>query len=773
MGYVKQNFVNGQVLTASQLNHMEDGIAATDNTVRYDVTQYLTPEQQQRVKNNIGANILLASFDETDSGFMFRPVFSAIADYNAAGKLVFAKYGDRLLSLVSLNENQAVFQSMDNIDAVSFVVNTSNVATKYEHAYATSEELVELAPLYVTMTGVDATGYTTSHTYAQIKAAYDAGRAVYCVYSTTIMVLAAVTASMVAFQTVYSSGTYRRAFVYADVSKSPKTDTMKLALATDLAELSPLYVTMTGDETSGYAVDYTYEQIKAAYDAGRSVYCVHATTIMTLGGVTPSLVAFSVTFNNTYRRVFIYADANKPPKYETMTFALADDLAGKADAPVATDEIYFDITDEGIISLKSEYQKIGKQSKDLPEDIIIPDSLNGVAVTALAPAMFNGNKRVKRITLPSCIDAIPEAFCNAAWNLEEVRNTENIKYLGSHAFAKSGLRKAYFPNLIGFPLRSNGNAATSHFSGCAFLVVADLGQVFAQPGAAIPPYCFNGCERLAYLRNAGGVTSIGAFGLFMTRRIANPDFLPSEANIPCELTSIGDYGLLLSRADYDWDNLTGCTFGTLSTSNDINTTDYSGCNFTSCNIPMRSTFEQHDPRWANKNIGNCANTYSTGCATVAAAMIYSALMKVDMESPEEFVAAVGAVDESLLDLDIADGANNTTGGGDFWGELVRWFDAVGLNAVVYNSVSVENVQTMYDSLAAGALVWGRILADHGDENHCVVFHGVNSKGELLVVDSSAASREIGVYEAATYTMPIQNFMRDHGDVDHFIVVTKK
>lgn len=33
MSYQKQNFANGEVLTASQLNHMEDGIAkANENT---------------------------------------------------------------------------------------------------------------------------------------------------------------------------------------------------------------------------------------------------------------------------------------------------------------------------------------------------------------------------------------------------------------------------------------------------------------------------------------------------------------------------------------------------------------------------------------------------------------------------------------------------------------------------------------------------------------------------------------------------------------------
>lgn len=36
MSYVKQNFVDGQTLTAAQLNHMEAGIAATATGVKGD-----------------------------------------------------------------------------------------------------------------------------------------------------------------------------------------------------------------------------------------------------------------------------------------------------------------------------------------------------------------------------------------------------------------------------------------------------------------------------------------------------------------------------------------------------------------------------------------------------------------------------------------------------------------------------------------------------------------------------------------------------------------
>jgi len=46
--------------------------------------------------------------------------------------------------------------------------------------------------------------------------------------------------------------------------------------AEKLAEEAPkaFYVTVTVDETSGYTADKTLDEIKAAYDAGRAVYCL-------------------------------------------------------------------------------------------------------------------------------------------------------------------------------------------------------------------------------------------------------------------------------------------------------------------------------------------------------------------------------------------------------------------------------------------------------------------------------------------------------------------
>lgn len=687
MGYVKQNFVDGQVLTASQLNHMEDGIAATDNMIRYDVSQQLTASQQNMVKQNIGANILWASFDETDSGFMFRPVFSAIADYNTAGKLVLARYGDRLLSLISLSENQAVFQSMDNSNAVSFVVDTSNVATKYESAYATSEELAGLAPLYVTVTGTDTTGYTASHTHAQIKAAYDEGRGVYCVYNNS--------------------------------------------------------------------------------------------TVLVPTGINSSMVMFQTTLNSTYRRIYIYADGRI--KNETIKFALTTDLDAKADVPAATDEIYFDITADGVISLKPEYRgaatgstascysdngkgRDGTQNKELPEEIIIPGVVNGITVTALAMGMFRGNKRVKRIVLPNGVTSIPAVFCDKAFNLEEVANTENITALEQQSFAQSGLRKAYFPNLT--------TAGTTVFQKCANLAVVDLGNYFAGANKEVPAYFFNSCEKLTCLRNAEGIALINGYGMYGTKRITS---LPVE-----NLTAVGAYGLTFSRADYaGWG---ANSFGTMSNSTWINNTAYTPYTGSGCSTPLVSTFNQNNPKWADKGIGNTTEPYSSGCMTLCAAMAYSALMGVEMDSPEEFVAKVGEASEDLLDIVIDLPSNQSEG----FRELETWLQAVDLNVDTHYNNSDADIQAMYAALESGAVVIARTYGGYDRSNlihlnHIVLFRGINADGELLVVDPSSASSEIGIYEAATFAMPVQNLMRDAtgaantGEtiVDGFVIVTKE
>ena len=45
MNYIKQNFVNGMVLTADLLNHMEEGITAANSEMNVDLSDYYTKPQ--------------------------------------------------------------------------------------------------------------------------------------------------------------------------------------------------------------------------------------------------------------------------------------------------------------------------------------------------------------------------------------------------------------------------------------------------------------------------------------------------------------------------------------------------------------------------------------------------------------------------------------------------------------------------------------------------------------------------------------------------------
>ena len=51
MSYEKQNFVDGQTLTAAQLNHMEDGIAAAATGVKGDPGEGFTANAKALLLN--------------------------------------------------------------------------------------------------------------------------------------------------------------------------------------------------------------------------------------------------------------------------------------------------------------------------------------------------------------------------------------------------------------------------------------------------------------------------------------------------------------------------------------------------------------------------------------------------------------------------------------------------------------------------------------------------------------------------------------------------
>lgn len=355
-------------------------------------------------------------------------------------------------------------------------------------------------------------------------------------------------------------------------------------------------------------------------------------------------------------------------------------------------------------------------------------------MSALSDYMFQKNLRVKSVTIPNSVLRMPKGFANEAYNLAEVRGTENIEVIGNGALRKCGIKKALFPKLKSFE-------GSHHFYGDANLSIIDIGNTVN----SIPRSCFFGCESLSLILGGSSITTIGDMGFLATRKLKNLPFIEN-------VTSIGKDAFALSRVNFDWwsfKNASECTFGQDATPAQFNPSDWwSGCTYEACENPLGATFNQHNPEWASVQIPNSSDTYGSGCLETSAAHIYSALTGVKFDTPRHFVEnIVGGIDNGSLLTPTGQEDGEPAYNGD---DMVNWFTALGLDSEKlsggYNS---SNLQKVYNALKEGALI---LMYIH--PGHAAILYGVASNGEVLTLDSSAYLHNIGVYEARTFQQPI-------------------
>lgn len=439
-----------------------------------------------------------------------------------------------------------------------------------------------------------------------------------------------------------------------------------------------------------------------------------------------------------------------------------------------TSESYFEITDDGMVYLKPEYRgavsegaansefgkyitsdrgfgKVGSRNSELPDEIVIPDMIGDIPVNSVSTAMFLKNPAVRRVKLPSCITEIPKMCFQEAGALEEVNGTENVTIIASQAFYKTPIRKALFPKLQEF-------TGKNQFTQCSKLCVVDIGDV-----TTIPDGCFIHCVRLHTIRNGKNVTSVGVGGLHNTNALKTPSFVPG-------LKMIHNLAFLYSRVDYDWNSLVernNCQFGEIyPTTAQMNPTDWwSGCTKNACKIPLGSTFDQTNPRWADIEMVPGQLTWMEGCTMCACAHIYSALERKTLSSPAEFIKAALEKDPTLTQYII--GMKSTH---------IKYLEAVGYTVETINQdtgkelIVGNDLQILYDALYAGHMVLISVpRAEKTEVAHCVVLYGINESGEVMFVDSDGEDHVFGEYKAGKGCMPIQTFTKGICD---FIVVKK-
>lgn len=404
-----------------------------------------------------------------------------------------------------------------------------------------------------------------------------------------------------------------------------------------------------------------------------------------------------------------------------------------------TDDKYFDIDYDGIVSLKDEYQADGNQNVELPEIIVIPDVIDGTAVSGLQVEMFRNNLRVKEITIPDSVTEIPDRFCSGARNLTAIHNTEQVTKLGARVALNAPIKKAIFPNLK--------EVADGAFAQATSLYFVDIGDNITE----IPYGMFRACTRLSLVKGGGSVKTIGEEAFYCTHNLKNLPFLS-------QVTAIGEKAFLRSRIQFDWSKIKDqCEFADYATPVWDNATEYwTGVECEHCENRIVTTMSQTDSRWKSNNFGDYDKPYSSSCATFVVLHIHSALSGKLYSHPDEFAEDVRAIDPSLLAAE-----NNPT----YFQNVAPFFAKLGYKTTVYEAdITQEIYQAVCDALARGAYVYNQVSTDtSADDGHAVAIYGINSNKEVLVLDS-------GTIGTLTYRMPYQNLT---GPSSNIVIVEKK
>lgn len=445
----------------------------------------------------------------------------------------------------------------------------------------------------------------------------------------------------------------------------------------------------------------------------------------------------------------------------------------------ATDyERYYDITADGIVSLKVEYRGdpasdtypyavsdngvgvAGSKLNELPEVMVIPDVVEGTAVTGCRPGTFYNNKRIRQLTLPAAMEMIPQAFCQWAVRLKVVHNTEQVKSVAGMAFMNTRVEKLLFPKLE--------TVSAAAFGGCGFLRVVDIGKI-----TSIPDQLFIQCPSLSAVLGGSDVTTIGNMAFYYTRNLRNLPLLGNNDGETYLMQSIGVNAFYQSRIQFDWSLLSGCTFSSGATPVMDNTTDYWIEAVHQCKQnTLVSRLSQNNEAWKSIQYGSvtdsdgAARTYSNACAVFACLHIHSALSGKMYDDPQVFTKEVGDIDSSFL--------TNDGWPGNF-DKVAPLFRTLGYKATVYTGdITAESYQAMVDALYAGAYVYSTVsTAANIDGGHAVAIYGVTGDGELMVLDSNViheAYRPTGIGDDVyVYRMPYCNLA---GPGSSFVVVEK-
>lgn len=546
-----------------------------------------------------------------------------------------------------------------------------------------------------------------------------------------------------------------------------------------------LWVMVSDLGTDSVIANKTFEEISEAVYSGQNVICyaedygIYLNLASDLG---EQIVFIGNLQNVEYTLIFdeneirfsereIASLDNLPtelpnPQMLVFTGAVNEGYDGSEEVEINIPDIshkrFFDISENGVVSLKEDYRGEGIEDYPasvgngtqaaLPDHLVIPDTINGIPVTALAPGMFYGNTRIKGITIPDTVTVIPEAFVMYATNLKTVENTENITEIGELAFVGTRIKSANFPKLQELGAKA--------FALCGYLKEIDIGLA-----TEIPERAFADCAFLEEVVSRGSVNTIGEMAFYHTRHLRN---LPLLANVK-NVSNYAFFGSRISTKIPAGDGIASKAFPSAD-----NTVDFwTGVPTTPRINRIATKLSQANPEWSGDQliVDDSEFKYGDGCSFFTAMHICSALSGKYYYKPSDFADELKANTElsKFLYSDTYISRNPQ-----------EFFEAMDYRTELFSEgITPENYKKMADAFLNGAYVYSQVASfrnwqsDVFDYGHAVMLYGINELGEVCVLDSAIRHEhyrsegfELG-HDVYTYTMPYQNLV---GDNSKFLIV---
>lgn len=402
-------------------------------------------------------------------------------------------------------------------------------------------------------------------------------------------------------------------------------------------------------------------------------------------------------------------------------------------------------------------EQVGSKNHELPSEICIPLTVNGITVTGLAKGIFAFNDRIKRVVLQPNIKALNSYTFYRARNLEVVECTEQIESVGGYGFTYTRLKKVELPNL-------KTKVSTATFAYCPLLEYVDIGSV-----TQIGNYAFVQAYKLSEIKIANPVTTIGSaafWGCYNLRTVEN-------IIKPNVTTTIGNGAFMMCRPTYDWDALTGCNFGTYATSKQSHPIKFwEDVPFVPCENKALSYLEQNDLRWQHIVTDPDRNaTFKVGCEGFSVMGAWCSLNNANVDDAREFLDICKMYGTEFKEVD--DGYHTD--------RALAFYDAMGLSytkvAASGFAVTSTAITTIYNALAEGKYVIISVPnMETAAAGHAVGITGITPLGELIIQDpTNAGGWVLGIRGNSTGKIPIQNLINTKGHTTGIkaVILSKK